>query len=109
MRSKRRVDSACHDKNPENSTMMTKDRIAEILRQALKTTEVEVEDESALHVGHVGAASGGGHYHVTVVSALFEGKSRVERHRMVYEILAAEMRHAIHALALTTLAPSQRR
>jgi BolA protein len=89
--------------------MMTKDRIAEILRQSLKTTEVEVEDESALHVGHAGAASGGGHYHVTVVSPLFEGKSRVERHRMVYDSLATEMRHAIHALALTTLAPGQRK
>jgi BolA protein len=87
--------------------MLTKDRIVEVLCQTLKTTEVEVEDESALHVGHVGAASGGGHYHVKVVSPLFEGKSRVERHRMVYEALAIEMRQAIHALALTTLAPSQ--
>jgi BolA protein len=88
--------------------MITKDKIAEILRQTLRTTEVEVEDESALHVGHAGAASGGGHYRVMVVSPLFEEKSRVERHRMVYEALATELQHTIHALALTTLAPSQR-
>jgi BolA protein len=87
--------------------MNTKQRIEELLRQTLAATVVEVEDESALHVGHAGAAAGGGHYRVTIVSPLFEGKSRVARHRMVYDALAAEMRQAVHALALTTLAPSQ--
>ncbi|MGH7961369.1 MAG: BolA family protein [Candidatus Binatia bacterium] len=88
--------------------MTTKDRIVEILQHTLAATEVRVEDESAQHVGHAGAASGGGHYRVTVVSPLFEGKSAVERHRLVYTALAAEMQHTIHALALTTLTPSQR-
>jgi BolA protein len=88
--------------------MSTREKIEQILRQTLSATVVEVDDESALHVGHAGAASGGGHYRVTVVSPLFEGQSRVARHRMVYNVLAAEMRQTIHALALTTLAPSQR-
>lgn len=88
--------------------MSTKEKIEQLLRQTLAATVVEVEDESALHVGHAGAASGGGHYRVMVVSSLFEGKSPVMRHRMVYDALAVEMQHAIHALALTTLAPSQR-
>jgi len=87
--------------------MSTKEKIEQILRQTLAATVVEVEDESALHVGHAGAASGGGHYRVTVVSPKFEGKNRVQRHRMVYDALAAEMQRTIHALALTTLAPSQ--
>lgn len=87
--------------------MNTAERIATTLRQALAATEVTVEDESALHAGHAGAASGGGHFRVTVVSSQFEGKSLVARHRMVYDALAGEMRHAIHALALTTLTPSQ--
>jgi BolA protein len=87
--------------------MNTSEHIAEILRQALAASVVEVEDESALHRGHAGAASGGGHYRVTVVSSLFEGKSLVIRHRMVYDALATEMQHAIHALALTTLTPAQ--
>jgi BolA protein len=87
--------------------MSTKDKIAEILRRTLAATVVEVEDESAQHSGHAGAAAGGGHYRVTVISPLFEGKSLVVRHRMVYDALAAEMQQAIHALALTTLAPSQ--
>ena len=87
--------------------MITKERIEATLRQALAATVVEVEDESALHIGHAGAASGGGHFRVTVVSPLFEGKTQVQRHRMVYDALAAEMQHTIHALALTTLTPSQ--
>ena len=88
--------------------MSTQEKIATILRHTLAATAVEVEDESALHVGHPGAASGGGHYRVTVVSPVFEGKSRVERHRLVYAALAEEMQQAIHALTLTTLTPGQR-
>ena len=88
--------------------MTTKEKIEQTLRQTLAATEVEVEDESALHAGHAGAAAGGGHYRVTVVSPLFEGKPLVARHRMVYEALATEMQQTIHALALTTLTPSQR-
>ncbi len=87
--------------------MSTKEKIEQILRQTLAATVVEVEDESALHIGHAGAASGGGHYRVKVASPLFEGKNRVQRHRMVYDALATEMQRTIHALALTTLAPSQ--
>ncbi len=87
--------------------MTTKEKIEQALRQALAATEVEVEDESAQHAGHAGAASGGGHYRVTVVSPLFVGKLLVARHRLVYEALAAEMKSEIHALALTTLTPEQ--
>ncbi|MBI3797339.1 MAG: BolA family transcriptional regulator [Deltaproteobacteria bacterium] len=87
--------------------MNTAERIEQILRETLAATVVEVEDESALHVGHAGAASGGGHYRVKIVSPLFEGKNQVQRHRMVYNALSAEMQRTIHALALTTLAPSQ--
>ena len=87
--------------------MTTPERIEQTLRQVLSATEVHVEDESALHAGHAGAASGGGHYRVTVVSPLFEGKNPVQRHRLVYDALAEEMGQAIHALALTTLTPSQ--
>ena len=88
--------------------MTTLERIEHTLRHALSATEVQVEDESALHAGHAGAASGGGHYRVTVVSPLFAGKNPVQRHRLVYAALAEEMQQAIHALALTTLTPSER-
>ncbi len=87
--------------------MNTAEKIEKILRETLAATVVEIEDESALHVGHAGAASGGGHYRVKIVSPLFEGRTQVQRHRMVYNVLSAEMQRTIHALALTTLAPSQ--
>ena len=88
--------------------MTTAERIESTLRQTLSATEVRVIDESALHVGHAGAAAGGGHYRVTVVSPLFTGKNSVQRHRLVYAALADDMQQAIHALALTTLAPHER-
>ncbi len=88
--------------------MNTADTIEQRLRHRLKALEVAVEDESALHAGHAGAASGGRHYRVRIVSGLFAGKTRVQRHRMVYAALAEEMGGAIHALALTTLTPGQR-
>jgi BolA protein len=88
--------------------MTTAERIESTLRQALSATEVRVIDESAQHAGHAGAAAGGGHYRVTVVSPLFTGKNSVQRHRLVYAALADDMQQAIHALALTTLAPHER-
>lgn len=89
--------------------MTTKEKIEAVLRQTLGATEVVVEDESAQHAGHAGAVSGGGHYRVRVVSPLFAGKPLIACHRMVYDALAAEMKHEIHALALTTLTPEQKR
>ncbi len=87
--------------------MNTAQKIEQVLRLRLAALDITVEDESALHAGHAGAASGGGHYRVRIVSPLFSGKNRVERHRLVYAALADEMGGAIHALALTTLTPDQ--
>lgn len=85
--------------------MTTAQRIERTLRDALDASEVRVEDESAHHVGHAGAAAGGGHYRVTVVSPRFEGKTQVQRHRLVYAALGDAMGSTIHALTLTTLTP----
>ena len=85
--------------------MNTAQTIEQILRHRLEALDITVEDESALHAGHAGAASGGGHYRVRIVSPLFSGKNRVQRHRLVYAALADEMGGAIHALALTTMTP----
>ena len=73
----------------------------------LAPLELAMEDESALHVGHAGAASGGGHYRMTLVSAAFAGQPRVARHRVVYDALADLMQREIHALAMTLLAPGE--
>ena len=73
----------------------------------LTPIEISIADESALHAGHAGAASGGGHYRMTLVSAAFTGQPRVERHRLVYDALADLMQREIHALAMTLLAPDE--
>jgi BolA protein len=78
------------------------DRIERKLREGLEATHVEVEDESHLHVGHAGAAGGGGHFKATIVSDRFSGLSRVQAQRLVYGVLEQEMRGEIHALSMTT-------
>lgn len=87
--------------------MNTTERIDAALRAGLAATELRVDDDSHLHAGHAGARGGGGHFRVRVVSEAFRGKGLVERHRMVYALLADEMRGAIHALAITALAPGE--
>lgn len=73
----------------------------------LEPTLVELSDDSHLHAGHAGAASGGGHYSLKIVSPRFEGQRLVMRHRLVYDALHEMMKTDIHALAITALAPSE--
>ena len=78
------------------------------LSKELTPASLEIEDDSARHHGHAGARpEGESHFNVTVVSAKFEGMSRIERQRLVYRLLAEEMKTDIHALALTTLPPAE--
>lgn len=91
-----------------NGTIDTRlDRIRDRLRSALAPSVLELGDDSALHAGHPGAASGGGHYRVRVVSDQFEGLKLVMRHRLVYDAVHDMMHAEIHALAITALAPSE--
>jgi BolA protein len=84
------------------------ERIVARLTAALDPSVLDVIDESDLHAGHAGAREGGGtHYRVRVVSAKFERRSRVERHRLVYDLLAAEFADGLHALALIAKAPGE--
>jgi BolA protein len=82
-------------------------RIEAELRERLAAVHVEVVDESHLHVGHAGAREGGGHFRAVVVSAQFNGRSPVERQRLVYRALENVMGTEIHALSLRTLTPAQ--
>ena len=84
-----------------------RERIEAALRERLGARHVEVIDESALHAGHAGAASGGGHFRALVVSQAFEGHSLLERQRQVYAALRPEMGSEIHALSLRTLTPAE--
>ena len=83
------------------------ERIRATLQVALAPAQLEVGDDSHLHVGHAGAASGGGHYSVRVVSERFEGLRLVMRHRLVYDAVHGMMHTDIHALAITAIAPSE--
>jgi len=67
-----------------------------------------VEDESHRHEGHAGHRPGGQtHFRVYIVSEAFKGKSRIERHRMVNGLLAAELAAGVHALAIHAAAPGE--
>ena len=82
-------------------------RISDSLMTEFKPLVCKIDDESALHAGHAGAATGGGHYRLLIISTLFEGQNRVKRHRLVYDCLRDMMHAEIHALAITALAPSE--
>ncbi|UUZ54568.1 BolA family transcriptional regulator [Massilia sp. H-1] len=83
------------------------ERIRTALDAALQPSLLELTDESALHAGHAGAASGGSHFRLKIVSARFEGLRLVMRHRLVYDSVHDMMHTEIHALAITALAPSE--
>ncbi len=87
--------------------MDRRERIENRLRDALAAERVEVVDESHLHAGHEGARGGGGHFRAVIVSDRFAGQSAVERQRMVYAVLADEMKAEIHALSMRTFTPDE--
>src|SRR5438105_1701038 len=90
------------------STMSVADHIRQKLAASFAPSELVVTDESARHVGHSGARpEGETHFDVRIVSASFEGVSRVERQRRVYAALEYELKSRVHALSLTTLTPSE--
>lgn len=83
------------------------DRITAIkqrLTTALAPESLEIHDDSHLHIGHAGAQSGAGHYRIDIVSSAFNGKSLIERHRMIYAALDDLMPTEIHALQISAKA-----
>jgi len=81
----------------------TRARIERILRESLQPLHLEIEDDSARHAGHAGAASGGGHYRVLVVSARFDGLATIDQHRLVNEALGEMIGREVHALGIRTV------
>ena len=80
---------------PEDTIELIRTRLS-----ALDPVSIEIIDDSARHAGHPGAASGGGHYQLRLVSARFSGESKLARHRLVYHLLSDLMQREIHALAM---------
>jgi stress-induced morphogen len=90
--------------------MTESDRISSIekrLRESLTIQSLEIIDESHLHVGHAGAASGGGHFQVIITAVDFEDLNTLARHRLVYKALEDAMETDIHALSIKAYASSE--
>jgi BolA protein len=85
------------------------DTVSEMKRRlaVLEPEHIEIVDESALHAGHAGARSGGGHYQLTMIAAAFTGQNSMARHRAIYQALGDLMSTRIHALSITALAPGE--
>jgi BolA protein len=90
---------------------MTAERVERIearLEAAFSPSHLQVKDQSHLHAGHAGARDGMGHFEATIVADAFAGKSRIERHRLVYAALGAMMQTDIHALKINAYSPDER-
>jgi len=83
-------------------------RIRQRLKKAFHPIELFLKDQSQLHAGHEGAKDGKGHFDVTIVSSTFDGKNRIERHRMVYDALGTLLESDIHAVRIKAYTPSER-
>ena len=83
------------------------DRIQVLLETAFEPESLDVQDDSHKHVGHEGAKGGLGHFSVAIVSAEFNGMTRLARHRAVYAALDDMMRTDIHALAIDAVASDE--
>ena len=84
-----------------------KKEITRLLTEAFEPETLGVDDEGHLHEGHEGAKDGRGHFRVLIIASVFEGKSMIERHRMIYRVLSDMMRLDIHALAIDAWSPDE--
>jgi BolA protein len=88
--------------------MTMKQTLTDKLTAAFAPQTLDVIDESHLHEGHAGHRAGGEtHFRVQIVSAAFDGKSRIDRHRMINTAVAAELAGSVHALAIKAQTPAE--
>jgi BolA protein len=84
------------------------ERMEQVLRREFAPEILDIEDDSAKHAGHGGAAPGGEtHFNVRMVAARFEGLGRLMRSRAVHAALADEFARGLHALSLTLRSPGE--
>ena len=87
---------------------LVKQQIESKLQAAFDPDLLEVADESNQHRGHAGWREGGEtHFRVSISSAHFAGRSRVDRQRSIYTVLSEEMAGPVHALAISARAPGE--
>jgi BolA protein len=88
--------------------MTMQDTLQSKLAAQFSPESIEIMDESYKHRGHAGfKPEGETHFKIAMVSVRFEGKTRVERQRMVFDVLKEEMQHRIHALSLHLQTPEE--
>ena len=83
------------------------EKIRRVLTARLAPVELVIRDDSAAHAGHAGAREGG-HFSVRVVSDQFAGRTRMQRHQLVYEAVSDLMRTDIHALSIQAETPQEK-
>lgn len=88
--------------------MNTDERSALVLERmkVLNPVILDLKDESPGHIGHAGN-TGGSYFHLTLVSAIFESKSRIERHRMILDLVSDLIPQEIHAFRITAQTPAE--
>ena len=89
---------------------MTSADTAATLRQRLSRlvpSILEIRDDSAAHAGHPGAAGGGGHFSLLIVSEVFVGLPRLQRHQRVLREVADLLPNPVHALSIKALTPEE--
>lgn len=84
------------------------DKIKNYLQKNLDPDSVDIVDDSSKHAGHEGAKAGGGHFNVTIVAKIFQDKTLIQRHRLVYDALNEMMKQEIHALSIKAIAPEEK-
>lgn len=91
------------------NSLPMREHLAHKLSERFSPQHLEVIDESEKHIGHAGHnGKGESHFQVIIVSESFTGKTRLERHRMVNELLQQELRERIHALSIKAYSPDER-
>ena len=73
----------------------------------LAPVELEIHDDSAEHAGHAGAAGGGRHFSLLIVSKAFRGQPRLERHQTIFARVGDLLPHPVHALSIRALTPEE--
>lgn len=90
-----------------NLVLSRANRIRQTLQSSLEASVLEIEDVSYQHAGHAGVKGDASetHFNVKIVSPKFEGQNLVKRHRMVYDLLADELKTGLHALSIVAKTP----
>ena len=88
--------------------MTVEAEIRQKLVEAFSPVALEIINESQFHASHASSpGTGESHFRVLIVASAFEGKSRLQRHRMVNELLSAELNAGVHALAIKAMSPAE--